>query len=98
MDDNQVERATLNEDVILKMTFPGDPNEQLLNIQRNVVFNKIIIFVQLPKYSLSIKINLTQTALYEFEVGCVLSGFVVNTGSVLLLFAQVILGVAVAFI
>jgi len=41
LDDNQVERATLNEDVILKMIFPGNPNERLLNIQRDVVFDKM---------------------------------------------------------
>jgi hypothetical protein len=41
LDDNQVERATLNEDVILKITFPGNPDERLLNIQRDVLFDKI---------------------------------------------------------
>jgi hypothetical protein len=39
--DNQVERATLNEDVILKITFSGNPDERLLNIQRDVLFDKI---------------------------------------------------------
>ena len=39
--DNQVEHVTLNEDVILKMTFPGNPTEQILNIQRDVMFDKM---------------------------------------------------------
>ncbi len=41
LDDHQVEYAEFNEDVIMEMTLPGFPNGQLLNMQREVAFNRM---------------------------------------------------------
>jgi len=41
LDDHQVEYAVINEDVIMEMSLSGNPLGQVLNMQREVVFNKI---------------------------------------------------------
>lgn len=41
LDDHQVEYAEFNEDVIMEMTLPGYPQGQVLNMQREVAFNKM---------------------------------------------------------
>jgi len=41
LDDHQVEYAVVNEDVIMEMSISGNPLGQVLNMQREVIFNKI---------------------------------------------------------
>jgi hypothetical protein len=41
LDDHQVEYAEYNEDVIMEMLIPGFPEGQVLNMQREVAFNKM---------------------------------------------------------
>ena len=41
LETNYVEHATLNEDVILKVTFPDSGDEKLINLQRDVEIDKI---------------------------------------------------------
>jgi hypothetical protein len=41
LDDHQVEYAEINEDVIMEMSLPGFPKGQVLNMQREVEFNKM---------------------------------------------------------
>jgi hypothetical protein len=41
LEDHQVEHVEFNEDVIMEMTLPGFPRGQILNMQREVEFNKI---------------------------------------------------------
>jgi hypothetical protein len=40
LDDNEVEYAAVNEDVIMEMSISGNPIGQILNMQREVIFNK----------------------------------------------------------
>jgi len=42
LQDKQVEHFTINEDIILQMSFPGNVEKMLMNIQREVVFEKIM--------------------------------------------------------
>ncbi len=41
LDDHQVEYSVINEDVIMEMSLSGNPLGQVLNMQREVIFNKI---------------------------------------------------------
>ena len=41
LEDHQVEHAVINEDVIMEMSLSGNPLGQILNMQREVVFDKI---------------------------------------------------------
>jgi len=41
LEDHQVEHAVINEDVIMEMSLSGSPLGQILNMQREVVFDKI---------------------------------------------------------
>ena len=40
LDDHQVERATINEDVVMEMSISGNPIGQILNMQRELIFDK----------------------------------------------------------
>ena len=40
LDDHEVEYAVINEDIIMEMSLSGNPLGQVLNMQREVVFNK----------------------------------------------------------
>ncbi len=40
LDDHQVEYTVINEDVIMEMSLSGNPLGQILNMQREIVFNK----------------------------------------------------------
>ena len=39
--DKQIEYGTMNEDVIMEMSFTGNAGKQLINMQREVMFEKI---------------------------------------------------------
>ena len=41
LEDKQIEYGTMNEDVIMEMTFTGNSGKKLINIQREVMFEKI---------------------------------------------------------
>jgi len=41
LDDHEVEYAVVNEDVIMEMSFSGNPLGEILNMQREVVFDKL---------------------------------------------------------
>ena len=41
LEDKQIEYFTLNEDVVMEMTLTGNPEKRLLDIQREVIFEKI---------------------------------------------------------
>lgn len=40
LEDKQVEYLTMNEDVMMEMTFPGKSEKRLMDMQREVVFTK----------------------------------------------------------
>ena len=42
LEDKQIEYGTMNEDVLMEMTFPGNAEKMLMNMQREVSFEKML--------------------------------------------------------